>query len=281
MKNNVLGEYSILVNTCDHFDDCWVPYFKLHRLYWPDCSAKLYLNTEKKDFSFPGLDVVALKVNGEDLTRRLTWSECLLRALDKIEDDIVLYMQEDYFIKSTVANDWVEKYVQLMNRDESIHCIYLTDQGPSGTVSCQKYSELWKVPRFHKGRISCQAALWRKDVLKEYIRGYESAWNFEWFGSKRASILDHNIYAVDRLLVKLNSFEIIPYIFTGIIGGRWCPEVIELFKNHSIDIDFTRRGFFSRSDKTFCERFKLKIKRLPIEIRSHFGVLVLRMRTWF
>jgi hypothetical protein len=281
MNDTLKNSYSILINTCDKFEDCWQPYFKLHAQYWPDCKGKLYLNTETKSFNYPDLEIVSLKVNGEDLTRKLTWSECLRRALDKIEDDIVLYMQEDYFIKSPVANDWVEKYVQLMNTDKSIDCIHITDQGPPGEVASEEYSDLWKVPRFHKDRISCQAALWRKKVLKEYIREYESAWNFEWFGSKRASILRHNIYVVNSSIVKLNSFEIIPYIFTGVIGGRWCSDVVELFQNHSIDIDFSHRGFFMSSNRTLLERFKSKIRRLPVEIRSRIGFLTLKIRSWF
>lgn len=28
--------YSILVNTCDKFEDCWNPFFKLLSIYWPD-----------------------------------------------------------------------------------------------------------------------------------------------------------------------------------------------------------------------------------------------------
>ena len=139
-----MANYSILINTCDKFDDCWVPYFKLHAQYWPDCRGKLFLNTETKDFSYPGLEIVSLKVNGNDLARRLTWSECLLRALDKIDDDIVLYMQEDYFIKAPVANEMVEKYVQLMSDDKSIDCIHLTDQAVIGEGK-SKLDGLYKV----------------------------------------------------------------------------------------------------------------------------------------
>ncbi len=65
--------------------------------------------------------------------RRLTWSECLLRALDKIQEDVVLYMQEDFFLKAPVQDDWVKRYVQLMLDDDSIHCIQLTDQAVIAT----------------------------------------------------------------------------------------------------------------------------------------------------
>jgi hypothetical protein len=196
-----MTNYALLINTCDSFEDCWKPYFKLQAIYWPDCKARLYLNTETKDFSYPGIDIFPLKVAENENNRRLTWSECLLRALDKIDEDIVLYMQEDYFLKAPVKNNLLEKYVLLMLRDDSIHCIHLTDQGPYGECASRKSDTLRVIPRKHKDRICCQAALWRKNVLRQYIRRHESAWNFEWFGSKRASILNHNFFVVDRSVV--------------------------------------------------------------------------------
>ena len=54
-------KYSVLVNTCDKFEDCWNPFFKLFCMYWQDYKGKIYLNTEYKDYSFPGLDIISVK----------------------------------------------------------------------------------------------------------------------------------------------------------------------------------------------------------------------------
>lgn len=43
-------KYALLVNTCDKFEDCWIPFFSLLKKYWPDCSGKIYLNTEYKSY---------------------------------------------------------------------------------------------------------------------------------------------------------------------------------------------------------------------------------------
>lgn len=47
-------KYSILVNTCDKFEDCWNPFFKLFFLFWPDYNGVIYLNTEYKEYSVRG-----------------------------------------------------------------------------------------------------------------------------------------------------------------------------------------------------------------------------------
>ena len=55
-------KYSIIVNTCDSYSDCWDPFFKLFSVFWKDCKGKIFLNTEYKDYSFPGLDIIPTKV---------------------------------------------------------------------------------------------------------------------------------------------------------------------------------------------------------------------------
>lgn len=271
------SNYSILINTTDSFEDCWMPFFTLFKKFWPDYTGKIFLNTENKEFTFPGLNIISIKNSNNNLYKRITWSECLLRALDSIDTDVVLYMQEDYFLKDFVKNDLVEKYAKMIQDNAEIDCIHLTDQGSPGD-KISEYENLYTIPKKHQDRICCQAALWRKEVLKQYPRTYETAWNFEWWGSKRAAILNHNFYVVDKKWVKLNTFEIIPYIFTAVIGGRWFKEVVPLCEVHNIKIDYSKRGFFERKSTTFKIRIKAKIKRLPVEIRSYCGLIILKLK---
>ena len=58
-----------------------------------------------------------------------TWSQCLKWALDSIPDDIILYLQEDYFLKSQVRTSMIDDAVRLMLENKDIKCIHLTDQG--------------------------------------------------------------------------------------------------------------------------------------------------------
>lgn len=215
--------YSILINTCDKFDDCWDPFFKLWSLHWTDCSGKIYLNTEYKDYSYPELDITAVKGcerHHIPKEKRATWSQCLKWALETMDTDIILYMQEDYFLKDTVKNEIIENYVQLMTEHSDIACIQLTDQAVLDCGSSE-YERLNAVILKQRYRVSCQAALWRKQELLEIIREQESAWEFEEFGSQRSGIMCHKYLVVDKTWIRLDVFEIIPYIFTGIIQGRW------------------------------------------------------------
>ena len=265
-----MNPFSILVNTCDKFEDCWNPFFKLFQKYWPDFTGVIYLNTEYKDYTYEGLNIISLKVcQKQQDAHNITWSECLKRALDLIDSDNILYMQEDYFLKGRVKNELVKKYADLIHENLDIHCIHLTDQSLIATNEICNYEGLKVALKNQRYRISCQAALWKKNVLISYIRTYESAWQFEEFGSKRGAIMKHNFYVVDKNWIKLNEFEIIPYIFTGIVQGKWYEEVVDLFKFNDIVIDYSKRGFLSdRNPKSLINKIKYKFYLLPVIIRN-------------
>lgn len=270
-------KYSILINTCDKFDDCWNPFFQLWSTYWKNCTGKIYLNTEYKDYAYIGLDITAVKgceKNNFPKEERATWSQCLRWALETIDTDIILYMQEDYFLKDAVKNDVVESYVQLMADNKNIDCIHLTDQSVRPVIQSQ-YDKLYTTDMSYGYAVSCQAALWRKERLLELIRDYENAWYFEAWGSKRAAILKHNYFVVDPNCVKLDEFEIVPYIFTGVIRNAWYKPVVELFEKNNIEIDYSKRGFFTGFTTSFCQKIKTAQTRIPQEIRGRVELLML------
>lgn len=272
--------YSILVNTCDKFEDCWDPFFKLFSKYWPDYKGKIYLNTEYKDYSFKGLNIIALKVcEGISDTKRLTWSECLKIALSKINEETILYLQEDYFFKDFVKDEIVNSFAGLINLNSDIDCIHLTDQAVIPDAPSDKYHKLWRVAYKQRYRISCQAALWRKSILSGYLLEHESAWQFEEFGSKRGAIFKHNFYVVDSKWIQLNKFEIIPYIFTGIVQGRWFEEVVPLFQSNEISIDYNIRGYVKNAPKrSLSTKLKNRINKFPNSFRSYLNLALLKFK---
>ncbi|WP_277235154.1 hypothetical protein [Phocaeicola salanitronis] len=269
-------DYSILVNTCDRFEDCWQPFFKLWSIYWKDCTGRIYLNTEYKDYSYPGINIIPVKgcaAHHIPRNQRISWSICLRWALESINTDIVLYMQEDYFLTNKVDNEKVEYYVSLMENNPDITCIQLTSEGIPATNK-SSIDQLYHSDNNYFSYVSCQASLWRKDVLLKLIRDYETAWNFEWWGSKRAKYMGLDFLTVDKNIVKKDGYQIIPYVFTGVIGGKWNKDVVKLFEEHGITMDYTHRGFHSNQKPTLKKR--IKTKRDMLKIRSLLEIWFLK-----
>jgi hypothetical protein len=271
----ILAQVAILVNTTDNFNDCWVPFFALFKKYWFNFNWTIYLNTESASYSIEGLNIVSLRHNLKTPKVKPSWSECLLRALNFIPDEVVLYLQEDYFLHDFVMNDQINEFVRLISTTD-IDCIHLTDQATPGPFHPSIYTNLLEIDNKAPYRISTQAALWKKDVMKQYIRKNESAWQFELYGTRRAHILKHKILNVDTSIYIKGKNEIIPYIFTGVIKGKWNKEVVDLFKRNGLEIDFSNRGFseFEKIGNNNNSSFLISIFK---KVLFEFNLLIFRI----
>lgn len=236
--------YSILVNSCDSYEDCWHPFFSLFAKYWPNYKGQIVLNTERKNWPFPGLNIKCAKVQLDTSERKLSWSECLLRALDHIDTPLVLYLQEDYFLERPVNSTLIDEFAELMVRDNSIKHIGLTHFGSQGPFEQTPDERLWKIGKRSAYRVSTQAALWQVETLRSYLRPEENAWMFEIFGTRRARHRTETFLTVNRDLYNPKATPIIQYMHTGIIKGKWHPKIPALFEPHGIKADFEKRGFY-------------------------------------
>lgn len=256
---------SVILHTWDPYEDCWDPFFILFKKYWPDFEGTIYINTENKDYTFDGLDVrplkVGLKNNPDQLP--LEWSERLIRGLNEIKDEVVLYMQEDYFLKDFVKNNLVLEYYSLISNSHEIDCIHLTDQVAKPLLTSKKINNLYLSDPDSRDLVSCQAAFWKKSAFLKILKKEENGWEFEEYGSRRAKYLNMKFYTPDRNFVKIDEQEIIPYIFTGIVSGKWHKQVPKLFNENNIKIDFSKRGMAIKTKKiNFLHRLQNKFKRV-------------------
>jgi hypothetical protein len=260
--------FSILVNSTDSYEDCWLPFFKLFKVYWPDCKHQIWLNTEYKDFSFPGLNVKALQSAKALGKEKPTWSESFLHAFDTIESDIILYLQEDYFFKGAVQQEKVKKLVDLMYEHELTY-VGLTDFGNIGPFQPSFHPDLWQVDQNDAYRISLQASLFNKHGMRKYVRKHENPWQFEFFGNKRARRTADSFFTVNRDLYSLQNNAIIPYEPTGIISGQWEQAVVEkLFAEHGIEMDYSRRGFFQPDPNKRRVRKPITVDNILSRVKS-------------
>ena len=233
--------YSILVNSSDGFEDCWDPFFTLLKKYWPECSAPIYLNTETKTWQHLDFDIHCTAVQGEQ-QRRLTWSECLIRALDQIETPLVLYFQEDYFIHQPVRPEVISAAVDNMVAHPEVKHIALTRHGSLGPYEQYPVEGLQKIRQKAKYRISTQAALWRVETLKSYLRPEENGWMFEIYGTWRAQRKQECFLCAS--FDSERGGPAIDYLHTGIIKGKWLPAIKPVFERHGINIEYDKRGFY-------------------------------------
>jgi hypothetical protein len=259
---------TILVNSTDGFEDCWHPFFRLFSIYWPNCECAVVLNTETRDYHHPGLDIRCSQTARNAPDSSLPWGECLNRCLDQISTDVILYLQEDFFLNGPVMAETLRELASVL-WEKQYACIRLLECDGSGPWHPTDHPLLWEVDRRSKYRIALQAALWRTDALRCCIRAHESPWQLEVWGSQRKYPRQAPIFCVNRDCFNDEKGQVFPYVPTGIIKGQWNRRAVEdLFARHDIEVDFSRRGFWDpqnppkRGRRTLYRRVWERIRSL-------------------
>jgi hypothetical protein len=243
------SELSVLVNSTDSYHDCWEPFFTLFSRYWPTCQLPVLLNTEQLAFQHDAVDVRATRVAGLTTIANPTWSQSLHLALEECPTDLVLYLQEDYFLQSPVRADLIGGLVERMRASRSgggrpIDCVRLLDCPDAGPWM-ERDDDVWPVAPHAFYRVTLQAAIWDRAALSSLLRRHESPWQFEIRGSRRASARQYNICSVNRNRFGPSGSMVMDYVPTGIVRGRWMQPIVEpLFEREGIEVDFETRGFF-------------------------------------
>ena len=254
-------EMAILVNSSDGFRDCWYPFFHLLETHWPHCRFPLYLNVEEATYEHPSLKVHCLNHPRLPSGENVPWSDRLIESLQAIPERYVMYMQEDYFLDAPVRDDLVEDCLRIV-AEEAVGCVHLTGFGSQGGAKTAERPYLVDVPRISRYRTSTQAAIWDKDVLLSYVRRQETVWETEILGTIRAWSRYAAIRTIDRQ--RLEGRPVMSYTGTGIIRGKWHPEMVPLFARHGIPMDFQRRGFYSFPSRwTTRSRIIMALVRRP------------------
>ena len=259
-------ELTIFINTCDSYEDCWDPFFKLFSKYWQHCPFLIVLNTEIKEYSYPGLNIRCTKTSVGEY-KKLGWSECLMLALDSIQTPYILYLQEDYFLEAQVNDRMI---FQLLNEMKlmDLDVVQLLESSQLTSPKGKESELILEISSKAKWRLSLQAAIWKKTFLRSHIRAHESPWQLESYGSFRSQLMRQKMHCVNEDLLSTKR-KIYPYKPTGIVAGKWVREIVEpLFLQHNIKIDFSIRGFHSPNLKT--RKRKAFFRRILDRFRSLF-----------
>lgn len=236
------GKCVLLLCSCDSYSDTWDAFFDLLSIYWQDLPYKVYLNTET--INYKPIHKYSFEIKTINTSKNISWSKRLIKVLNVIEEDYVLMMLDDFFCKSPVQTQAIENLIQIMENDTSIASFQLTASRKAQEENIDIAEELSLNLMPKKGwKTHFIPTVWRKSVLKKWLRPWESIWGFEGYGSQRARIWNYNdkVFTVDSPII----YDY-PWIdkCSVIVHGKWyaSPIVDQLFESNGIKIDFAKRG---------------------------------------
>lgn len=241
---------SVLLNTCDKYEDAWYPFFELTKKYWGGCQYPFYLNTEKKNYTHSGIDLTVINPSSDE-SEAISWGMRLRHCLSNIKTKYVILLLEDFFFQAPVNQQEIDSCIQMMDANERIKAIYFKQIDGYQTVYSENpnYFIMSEQKRYI---LNLQAGLWKTEELTSLIGEIDSPWSFEEEGSSRVSKEDIFLCST-RGTHKDMSNCAFPYLTDrrtgyGIWAGKWLWNNNSLFKRNGIEVKNISLEKFTRFD---------------------------------
>ena len=252
--NAMKPSLEIVVSSCDAYEDCWEPFFKLFDIYWPECHFPITLITEKKTYSGPYCKVTSFPVARVLGRNSVPWGRRLMECLGRSTAGVVLYLQEDFFLEDQVEEPLIDEFMQYIITPSWTHQrtmqIGLCPRSSHGPFHLTEHPLLWEVDTQARYRFSLLPGLWSRTGLLRYLCPGHTGWEFEETSHIRARRTRERILTVNRHVFRLDGRQVYPFDPSGgIVHGKWARHhVPDLFARHDIKVDFGLRGFYQATE---------------------------------
>lgn len=180
-----INEVPIVLHTMDSYSQYWDYWYLFFKKYVTN-HGTIYFLSEEKEPSFID-DVIHIK------TGKGEWGYRLLEGLKQINEDLIIYLQEDF---------WAYKDFNLSDDLLKIFYEYKMDhlviKELSHLTSRVKIKDnLYKMTQNSNYTHNHQFAIWKKDKLVSNVLPNENPWINEVEGTKRLNKTPHNVYILE------------------------------------------------------------------------------------
>jgi hypothetical protein len=183
-----INQIPIIIHSMDSYSKFWNPCHSQLKKYLHNHGKILFLSEEKEpDFVN---EITHIK------TGKGEWGERLLTALEQINDDLVFYMQEDFWAKSELI--LTDDLLYLFKKYNMSQLHIKNKINGMGLIYDKINHNLYKMGQHSTYTQNHQFALWDKEKLKSNILPNENPWENEINGTKRINKTPHNIFLLEH-----------------------------------------------------------------------------------
>jgi hypothetical protein len=263
------GDFAIFYQTCDEFSDLWEPFCDFFIKYWPDYSGKIYVNSEEKDFSYPGLNIINLKVGS---TKK--FSARAIAGLKKVKESNILLMMDDLLLMGPVDEVALSEYYNYFVSADLDSLVFRIFPSYEARIPVNVRNTHIVIPP-STDMFSAQLAFWKKDSFMKLLNPDDGPWESEWFGSMRANLSHIKLACTDE--------NVIPTLPSGgLHRGKWVKEMVDFLATENYSkINFNDRGFYAPKKATFNERIRFKIRCYVGKSRKDIIKMICKNRRYY
>lgn len=217
----------ILVLSCDKNEELFDPFRHCIEKYWVDHPEIIYFTDTIIN---PYYRTIC-----KDHRNMNIWTKCVREALSEIDDNQIIIMMDDLFIRNKVDSARIE-YLSSKLRG-NIACFNFEK---SFDITDLKTDILGFKKRRHNSKyeVSIMCGLWDKNKLLKVLEKDCSPWEIEKLRDNKG--FDFYINCWDYII----DWGYITYKPTGLYRGKWMREIIPFFEKEGIVVDFNKKGFY-------------------------------------
>lgn len=250
MKNKV----TILVNSCDLYEDAWEPFFRLLEIQWPECKYNIVLNTETKQYMGQyDIKTINTKIG-------IPWSKRLKKVVKQIDSEYIMFFLEDEFLRSPVNNKCFENTITFMDKNPDVGYILMKHSGKQKIEIEEPYFERNRIT--DKYQIVGLSALYRKDFLLNILRNHESPWDYEAFATDRLKKSNYKAMQYNKNMPCIFDYDDTIENGYGITKRRWLKSTKVLLDSFGIDVNYENLGWYEDLEEQEIPRERWSIRKL-------------------
>lgn len=180
----------LILHTCDDYQFLWDGWYHYFTKYW-NHDVDIYFVNEEVNVDYPGIKQLK--------TGKGEWSDRLIYALDRIPNEIVMYMQEDFWAIKKLP--YLKGYLQLFQKIDA-DCLRV-----HGSLLNRKFyhtedvglgKNVLKFQNTSPYLMSHQFGIWKNRSLKACLEPNESPWVNEKRATKRLRNMNLSIYGINN-----------------------------------------------------------------------------------
>lgn len=215
----------ILVACCDKNEDTFELFHHCMEKYYPNHPEVIYATETIKNPYY--------KTINKNYPLNL-WTKRMRETLNEIDDDLILIITDDCFIRKPVDIERMKYAEEHLNGN--IACINLEK---SFDLSDEETGLKGFKKRKHGSsyEVSLMCGLWQKDKLLNVLSRDSDPWDVEINQDNKG--YDYYINSGDYII----DWGYITWQQTGICKGKWCRNTVPFAEKEGIKIDFEKRGF--------------------------------------
>ena len=190
-----MSKNCFLILTCDKYFELAEESVELFLNNVDISNYRLYLSSNSRTMN--NNNVTNITTNIFD-----TWSKELRITLQKIPEENIFLILEDFFITSKISNQKINQIFDLFNNKNMSHLKFWSIPKADQIVD-NNYSEYLKGAPY---RVTANG-IWTKRILLKILNDFESAWEFEINGSYRSQVYENFFGLNEQLFDFVNIVE--------------------------------------------------------------------------